>query len=219
MMVLFPKTWFDSHWPVWTARFLWFLSRLVRTKVIGFDRSKQFPASLFAHWHGDELVLLPCFSYLGISLLVSHSKDGEIMARAARTLGYRVTRGSSSRGAVGGLLALMKEVRGGHNTALAIDGPRGPRGVCKPGIVRLAQKTGAPLFPMGVASSRKFVFKKTWNKVYLPLPFSRQVIFLLEPIFFSGKADPDEMEALCRHVEEELRHAQQEAQRVLDDRH
>ena len=141
------------------------------------------------------------------------------MARAARTLGYRVTRGSSSRGAVGGLLALMKEVRGGHNTALAVDGPRGPRGVCKPGIARLAQKTGAPLFPMGVASSRKFVFKKTWNKVYLPLPFSRQVIFLLEPIFFSGKADPDEMEALCRHVEEELRHAQQEAQRVLDDRH
>ena len=141
------------------------------------------------------------------------------MATAARTLGYRVTRGSSSRGAVGGLLALLKEVRAGHNTALAVDGPRGPRGVCKPGIVRLAQKTGAPLFPMGVASSRKFVFEKTWNKVYLPLPFSRQVIYLAEPLYFPEKADPEEMEALCRHVEEELRHAHQEAQRVLEGWH
>jgi lysophospholipid acyltransferase (LPLAT)-like uncharacterized protein len=218
-MALFRKTWFNSHWPVWAARFLWFLSRLVRTKIIGFDRSKQFRVSLFAHWHGDELVHLPCFSNRGISLLVSHSKDGEIMATAARALGYRVTRGSSSRGAVGGLLALLKEVRAGHNTALAVDGPRGPRGVCKPGIVRLAQKTGAPLFPMGVAASRKFIFKKTWNKVYLPLPFSRQVIYLTEPLYFSEKVNPEEMDALCRHVEKQLHRAQQEAQRVLESWH
>ena len=138
------------------------------------------------------------------------------MATAARALGYRVTRGSSSRGAVGGLLALLKEVRAGHNTAVTVDGPRGPRGVCKPGIVRLAQKTGAPLFPMGVAASRKFVFKKTWNKVYLPLPFSRQVIYLTEPLYFPEKINPEEMNALCRRVEEELGHAQQEAQRVLE---
>ena len=218
-MAPFRKKWLDSHWPVWAARFLWFLSRLVRTKIIGFNRSKQFPVSLFAHWHGDELVHLPCFSNRGISLLVSHSKDGEIMATAARTLGYRVTRGSSSRGAVGGLLALLKEVRAGHNTALAVDGPRGPRGVCKPGIVRLAQKTGAPLFPMGVASSRKFVFKKTWNKVYLPLPFSRQVIYLTDPLHFPKKTNTEEMEAFCRLVEQGLDHAQQEAQRVLEDWH
>ena len=141
------------------------------------------------------------------------------MATAARALGYRVTRGSSSRGAVGGLLALLKEVRAGHNTALAVDGPRGPRGVCKPGIVRLAQKTGAPLFPMGVAASQKFVFKKTWNQVYLPLPFSRQVIYLTEPLCFSEKANPEEMDALCSHVEEELHRAQQEAQRVLESWH
>jgi lysophospholipid acyltransferase (LPLAT)-like uncharacterized protein len=141
------------------------------------------------------------------------------MATAARTLGYRVTRGSSSRGAVGGLLALLKEVRAGHNTALAVDGPRGPRGVCKPGIVRLAQKTGAPLFPMGVASSRKFVFKKTWNKVYLPLPFSRQVIYLTEPLHFPEKTNTEEMEALCRLVEQGLAHAQREAQKVLENWH
>jgi lysophospholipid acyltransferase (LPLAT)-like uncharacterized protein len=72
---------------------------------------------------------------------------------------------------------------------------------------------------MGVASSRRFVFKKTWNKVYLPLPFSRQVIYLVEPLYFPKKGNPEEMEILCRLVEQGLGHAQQEAQRVLESWH
>ncbi len=171
-----------------------------------------------AHWHGDELALVSRFGSLGLTILVSHSKDGEIMARATRSLGYRVTRGSSSRGAVGGLLALIKAVRDGHNVVLAVDGPKGPRGVCKPGIVRVVQKAGVPLFPVGVASTRRFVFKKTWNQVYLPLPFSRQVIFIDKPIYFPKKASAEEMDHHCRRVEEGLRTAHKKAKSALKNR-
>ncbi len=193
------------------------LSRLVQTRLVGVEQIRGIPCGV-AHWHGDELALTPRFGHLAPTILVSHSKDGEIMARATRALGYRVTRGSSTRGAVGGLIALIKAVREGHVVVLAVDGPQGPRGVCKPGIIRIVQKTGAPLFPVGVAVSHRFVFKKTWNQAYLPLPFSRQVIFMDKPISFSGTCGTKEMDHHCRQVEEALQEAHEKAKRVLEGR-
>jgi len=217
MTISFHKQWLDERWPVWAANVLKFLSSLVRTELIGMDQGQGLVCGV-AHWHGDELALVSRFGNLGLTILVSHSKDGEIMARATRALGYRVTRGSSTRGAVGGLLALIKAVRDGHNVVLAVDGPKGPRGVCKPGIIRVVQKAGVPLFPVGVASTRRFVFKKTWNQVYLPLPFSRQVIFIDKPIYFPKKASPEEMNHHCRRVEEGLRAAHKKAKSALKNR-
>ncbi|MEW6267035.1 MAG: lysophospholipid acyltransferase family protein [Thermodesulfobacteriota bacterium] len=211
------KTWLDQRWPIWAARLLAFWSRLIRTRVAGQEETGRYPTVAYAHWHGDELALITRFGYLKVAILVSHSRDGEHMARAAASLGYRVTRGSSTRGAVGGLVALIREVKAGHSAVLAVDGPQGPRGVCKPGIVRLAQKTGVPLFPVGVAGTRRLVFKKSWNQAYLPLPFSRQVIFFGPPLFFPLSEVAEEMTDCCRRVEEALRSAREEAARILSD--
>lgn len=213
MTTSFYRQWFDKHWPVWGANVFKFSSGLVRTRLVGVEQT-QIRCGV-AHWHGDELALVPRFGHLTPTILVSHSKDGEIMARGARTLGYRVTRGSSTRGAVGGLIALIRAVKEGDTVVLAVDGPQGPRGVCKPGIIRLVQKTGVPLFPVGVATTHRFVFKKTWNQVYLPLPFSRQVIFVDKPISFPKKAGQEEMDRYCRRVEESLRAAHEKAVMVL----
>ena len=166
--------------------------------MIGAEQVRGLRAYSVAHWHGDELALLPRFGSLGLTLLVSQSKDGARMARAAQFFGYKITRGSSTRGAVGGLLALMKALRSGDPVVLAVDGPQGPRGVCKPGIVRLSQKTGVPLFPIGVAARPRYVFKKTWNQVYLPLPFGRQVVFVDKPLYFPVTNNNEAIEAQCR---------------------
>lgn len=211
----FLRRWLADRWPAWAARFLFVWSKLVRTRLIGMEQAERFPGACFAHWHGDEIALLPVGGRMGVTILVSRSRDGEKMARAARTLGFRVVRGSSGRGGVGGLLSMMKAAREGHHVVLAVDGPRGPRGVCKPGIVRLAQKTGVPLFPAGVAVSRRFVFKKSWNQVYLPLPFSRQVILIGDPIHFPKEASDEEMNLFCRQVEEALRRAAAGAEEAL----
>lgn len=211
----FYENWLEDHWPAWAARFMKSYARLVRTRIVGAHQTESVPVFSVAHWHGDEIALLPRFGYLGLTVLVSHSKDGQSMAHAAQTLGYRVTRGSSTRGAVGGLLALIRALRAGNSVVLAVDGPQGPKGVCKPGIVRLAQKTGVPLFPVGVAVSRKFVFKKTWNKVYLPLPFARQVVFVGRPLNFSSADGDQDIDPYCRQVEESLRQAHNHAERLL----
>ena len=215
MTTSFYRQWFERHWPVWGANVLKFSSGLVRTRVIGLEQVEGIPCGV-AHWHGDELALVPRSGHLTPTILVSHSKDGEIMARGTRALGYRVIRGSSTRGAVGGLIALIRAVREGYMVVLAVDGPQGPRGVCKPGIIRIVQKTGVPLFPVGVATTHRFVFKKTWNQVYLPLPFSRQVVFMDKPISFPKKAGPEEMEGYCRQVEQSLRTAHEKAVMILE---
>jgi lysophospholipid acyltransferase (LPLAT)-like uncharacterized protein len=202
--------------PVPAARLLRALARLVRTRMVGQDQIRQLAQVNFAHWHGDELALLPRFGTLNAAILVSHSKDGEIMARGARYLGYHVVRGSSSRGAVGGMMALIKASREGHHASLAVDGPQGPRHVCKPGIVRLTQKAGVPLLPTGVAVSRTYVFQKAWNKTFLPLPFSRQVIFFGTPLTFGPEKDAQALEAGCRQVEAALHQAHERARQLLD---
>ena len=216
------KTYFkdrlDERWPVWAALTLRLMSRLVRTKTVGVEQTTKGPCGI-AHWHGDELALIPRFGHIGPTILVSHSKDGAIMAKGATALGYGVTRGSSTRGAVGGLLALIKAVRKGHAVVLAVDGPQGPRGVCKPGIVRVVQKSGAPLYPVGVAGSSRFVFKKSWNQAYLPLPFSRQVVWVDKPLYFPKKTDPSKIPEYCRRVERAIGDAQKKAEALLQRPH
>lgn len=214
MVKHYLKSRFDDHWPVWAAIALRFISRLVRTKAIGVEQTTRGPCGI-AHWHGDELALIPRFGHIGPTILVSHSKDGSIMAKGATALGYQVTRGSSSRGAVGGLLALIKAVRDGHAVVLAVDGPQGPRGICKPGIVRVVQKSGVPLFPVGVAGSNRFVFKKSWNQAYLPLPFSRQVVWIDKPLYFPKKTEASKIPEYCRRVEKAIGEAQKKAEALL----
>jgi len=209
------KNTLNRHTPTLAAWFLRMLARMVRTRMVGYDQIRQLGQVNLAHWHGDELTLLPRFTDLNLALLVSHSKDGEMMTRGARFLGYHVVRGSSSRGAVGGMMALIKASRQGYHASLAVDGPQGPRHVCKPGIVRLTQKAGVPLLPIGAAVSRADVFQKAWNKTYLPLPFSRQVIFLGPPLSFGPEKDSQTLETYCRQVEAALHKAHDEARQIL----
>jgi lysophospholipid acyltransferase (LPLAT)-like uncharacterized protein len=209
------KHYLRKHMPVTAARILWLASRLVRTRIVGFDQVQRLHQVNFAHWHGDELALLPWFGKTNAALLVSHSKDGEMMAAGARHLGYHVVRGSSTRGAVGGMLALLKASRQGHHAVLAVDGPQGPRFVCKPGIVRLTQKSGVPLLPVGVAVTRRYTFAKSWNKAYLPLPFACQVLYFSEPLYLGPEKSGAAMDAYCRTVEDALRTAHRNAQESL----
>lgn len=204
----------EPRWPIWAARFLRAWSLLVRTRVLGLDGLPHTRPFTVAHWHEDHMILLPRFGSLGLTTLVSQSRDGERMARAAHYLGYRITRGSSTRGAVGGLLALLRALRKGQDVVLAVDGPQGPKGVCKPGIVTLAQKSGAPLFPVGVAATPKIVFKRSWDQVYLPFPFGRQVFVVAPPLWITKEAGAD-VENQCRRVEEALRQARLRAQAIL----
>lgn len=137
--------------------------------------------------HGELLPLLACHRGLRAQVLVSWSPDGELLAGVLTRWGMRVARGSSSRGGAEGLAQLERGLAEGWSAVLAVDGPRGPAGVPKPGALRLAQATGAPVLALR-ARSRPVLRLRTWDAMELPLPFARVEIALtpLEPGLSQG---------------------------------
>lgn len=198
------------------AAFIYFVYHLtLRIKVdnapefihgCGGRRHKPHDPILAAHWHGDELVFIGWWAFKKMAVMVSHSKDGDLMTGALTTLGYQVLRGSSSRGAEAGFLSLLRAVKGGaSSTSLAVDGPKGPRHKVKPGIVKLAQLSGLPVYPVVVLSDQKFVFRKSWNQTYLPLPFSKVTIRWGSPFNLPKKITKEELEIESLRLEEQLK--------------
>jgi lysophospholipid acyltransferase (LPLAT)-like uncharacterized protein len=111
------------------------------------------------------------------NVLVSHSRDGAAMARFLEFMGFHVSRGSSSRGAVSGFLGLLKSIKRSRDpeklVTLAVDGPRGPRRRAKNGIFKLAEVLDGEILSVSISADRAWVFKRSWSKAFLPKPFAR----------------------------------------------
>ncbi|MGL4209511.1 MAG: lysophospholipid acyltransferase family protein [Candidatus Adiutrix sp.] len=179
---------FFLNWPKLAGYMLKFLAKLIKVRIYGEPDVAKIGAAIFAHWHCEDLSMLPHFGYSKATILISPSADGSILSSAVSVMGYKTTRGSSSKGALGGLMALKKCLQNGQNVILAVDGPRGPRLVAKPGALYLAAKTGAPIYACASAGSREYVFKKSWNRTRLQLPFSKLVVVFSPPIIVPPEA-------------------------------
>jgi lysophospholipid acyltransferase (LPLAT)-like uncharacterized protein len=137
------------------------------------DMDKRF---LLAFFHQDELSIIPYLPNNNISVLISQSRDGQIMTNNALYFGYVPVRGSSSRGAVGGFMAAYKKVKQGHKFAMAVDGPRGPIYKVKEGLPSISQRLEVPILPIRLYPKNFFLFKKAWNQAKLPFPFSKIIV-------------------------------------------
>lgn len=136
---------------------------------------------LWLFWH-NRVFLVPYLwrkyvpSRFGV-VLTSASKDGELIARTLARFGAGAVRGSTSRRSRAALVKLVERVRAGDDVAFTPDGPRGPRYEMQPGVVKIAQLTGAPVFPVHVRYSKAWELK-TWDGFRIPVPFSRvDVVF------------------------------------------
>ncbi|MBU1740142.1 MAG: DUF374 domain-containing protein [Proteobacteria bacterium] len=210
----FYKRWLEDRYPVWLAQGYAWLARSWRARVLGLEGLTRHPVNVLAMWHHDELATLPILVRQDLTVLISQSRDGDLIAKGATSLGYRAERGSSSRGAVKGLVAMMKAAREGFSTIFTVDGLNGPARVVKPGVIRVAQKSGLPILPFGVVAERKFIFDQAWNKVYVPYPLSRVVLAFGEPTFLPPRGDQDE---LCLRVATEIDACRDRARAALAD--
>jgi hypothetical protein len=130
---------------------------------------------VFALWHHTLLPLLWWHRHRGITLLVSAHRDGELVARAAARMGYRLARGSSTRGGATGYRGLLRTLAAGAVVAVTPDGPAGPAGVVKPGVVRVAHRAGAPVLPVTARVDRSWRLR-SWDRLLVPRPFARIVV-------------------------------------------
>jgi lysophospholipid acyltransferase (LPLAT)-like uncharacterized protein len=173
---------------------------------------------LMVFWHGRAIMLPFIYEGPGASIMNSTHRDGEIVTRVLTRFGIESTRGSSTRGAVAGMLGLVRAHRRGRDLALIPDGPKGPAGVAKGGAAELALATGAPLFPMAVSCSRGWRLP-TWDRLLLPRPFASMVLVVGEPLVApagdgQGAARTARREALRAELELRLRQVTREADRL-----
>ncbi len=171
---------------------------------------------VYAHWHGDELLMIGGYIRSGMAIMASWSRDGSLMKRVLSLLGYRVVRGSSTRGGAAGLKGLIDAVtKEQRDASLAVDGPRGPIYKVKPGVIKLAQQTGRPLVAAASAANRSYIFKKAWNRCYLPLPASKCVIVFGAPRNISKESTEEELEKVRIDLEHEMIQLQGIAEKAL----
>lgn len=181
----------------WRVRFL-------NPGVVDGMRARNEP---FIHilWHGHLLPLLWAHRQRGIAVMISEHRDGEMIARVAQSIGYRLVRGSTSRGAARALLAASREVDAGHCVALTVDGPRGPAKVVAPGALVIAQRTGAPMVPTAVSATRAWRLK-SWDRFMIPKPFARVLVAYGAPITIAADS-PREAAARVDAVHDALESA------------
>jgi lysophospholipid acyltransferase (LPLAT)-like uncharacterized protein len=166
--------------------------------VTGHDQVDRLHAEripiVYAIWHGGLLPALWRHRGESMTLLVSRHRDGGKLAAAVGRWGYRVVRGSSTRGGAGGLLALVRVLQNGGDVALTPDGPHGPARVAKAGAVAAAQRAGAAIVPL--ATSASFAWRPgSWDRFLVPRPFARVRVVYEEP-FTVGPGRPALAEGL-----------------------
>jgi lysophospholipid acyltransferase (LPLAT)-like uncharacterized protein len=124
-----------------------------------------------AFLHGDLLPMVALHRHQGLVGLASRSRDGALVAAVLGALGYPVIRGSSSSEGAAALRAAKHVITLGQSPAFAVDGPRGPASIVKPGAEALARRAGVPVV-YGVAAARG-VRLHTWDHFLVPWPFAR----------------------------------------------
>lgn len=159
--------------------FLNVLARTWRIRVVNGEYVRDLRRAgqtfIFALWHGQLLPLLWHHREEGVLVLISEHRDGELVARAARSLGYGLIRGSSTRGAERALISLVRELQAGHEVAVTPDGPRGPAATFAAGALVAAQRSDSFILPIAASADRAWRLR-SWDRFMIPKPFARVTV-------------------------------------------
>ena len=144
-------------------------------------------------WHCCIIHSAYIFRDMGIRVMSSNSYDGEYTGRIIEKLGFVAVKGSSSRNAVRALLGLRRALVAGWSVSFTLDGPRGPLHKVKPGPVALGRASGVALTTYHAAVDKGIVLN-TWDKLVIPLPFSRVLVRVGSLIRVPADAPDEELE-------------------------
>ncbi len=144
---------------------------------------------IYAFWHQRQAFFTVTHRGDAVSILISRSRDGDMIADTIRLCGVASVRGSSTRGASGAVRALMEALGSGLDVGITPDGPKGPAREVKDGVLFLARKLGLPILPITNAQSHKIVLRRAWDRFHIPLPFGRGAVVYGEPLFVGPDDD------------------------------
>ena len=206
----------------WYLRLVWQTSRVTYEPAELYEKV-EMPA-IIAMWHGQHF-LTPFIKRNDeqhrAKVLISRHRDGEVNARTAERLGIGTIRGSGAhngefqrKGGAGAFAEMLNALNEGYNIALTADVPKVAR-IAGPGIVKLAQHSGRPIYAIAIASSRRIEFNN-WDRTAFNLPFSRIAVVAIEAIHVASDADDSALESARRTLENNLNRATARAYDIVD---
>jgi lysophospholipid acyltransferase (LPLAT)-like uncharacterized protein len=200
----------------WLGRAIYCLARLVlvtlRIEFENGDRLQPSQGTIYVTWHGRTLIPALTMRERGWWALISLSRDGEIQNNFFQLLGFQTTRGSTGRGGIRGALAMARRVKEGGVLVMTPDGPRGPTHKVQLGVILIAEKSGAPIIPVGISANRRWLMK-SWDSYMLPKPFSRAYFLVGEPITIPPNLDETGRNHYAAQVEVAINRLECEAER------
>ncbi len=176
------------------------------------DKVKPHLPVIASVWHGQH-ILLPAIPFgLRGAVMISRSLDGEVTARVAEAFGAKTIRASGGRdrsrtlkkGGMAGFLEMLRALEEGDNVMQTADIPKGTPRRVGPGIIALAKRSGRPIIPLAVASSRRRVVKGAWDRATFNLPFGRSSLVVGGALNVPPDADEEMLEKARQQLEAEM---------------
>ena len=168
-------------------------------------RAYPFPGKLFALAERDAIALAGIIVDEGFTALAARGRDGDRAAAALEAIGCRVVRGASGRGGAPALRRLAEIFESSDSPGgIVVDGPLGPPGVPKPGILWCARETGRGIVPLGAAARPRIVFRRSWSEIYVPMPGARISVVCGETLFVPRGTPDTELPALSDELARRL---------------
>jgi lysophospholipid acyltransferase (LPLAT)-like uncharacterized protein len=208
-------------------RLVWFTNRLILEPAGLYEAVGPQQPVIIAMWHGQHFMVPFLRRGHRVKVLISRHRDGEINAYAAERLGVGTVRGSGAvrgpqdrgvrfdlKGGVGAFKSMLTALAEGYNMALTADVPKRAR-VAGLGIVKLAQVSRRPIYPVAVVTSRR-VMLKNWDRSAVNLPLGRIAIVSTDPIVVPPDADDDTMEQYRLLVQQRLDWVHERAYGIVD---
>lgn len=203
-------------------RLVWNTSRIVRDPPYMYEEV-EMPA-IIVFWHGQHF-LAPFIKRNNAAhrtkTLISRHRDGEINARAAQKLGIETIRGSGAhngefhrKGGMTAFTQMLDALNEGYNVALTADVPKVSR-VCGMGVIKLAQHSQRPIYPIAIASSRRIELDN-WDKSAINLPFSRIAFCGCGPFRVPAEPGAAALEAKRLEIETALNTMTERATAIAD---
>lgn len=180
------------------------LYRTLNITIVGKDqvleRQRLSQGYILGIWHCNVLLSPIIERDTGTMVMVSTSRDGDIISGVVAKLGNVPVRGSSSKGGRRALSEMVSRLRGGQCAAITPDGPLGPYMKLKSGVVAMAQRAGVPIIPLHYEADQPWRLS-SWDRQAIPRPFSRLFVRYGTPVTIAKDLSPMDFDRAVVAVE------------------
>ncbi|MEL7486125.1 MAG: lysophospholipid acyltransferase family protein [Pseudomonadota bacterium] len=196
-------------------------------RVVGIEHvdapAKEGRGAVLAFWHA-RLLMAPTVrrrTSARVFMLISNHRDGDVIADAVAPFGVEFIRGSAAnpkkrfkdKSGASALVQMIAALEDGGIVGLTPDGPRGPAQEVQPGVARVSRLADVAVLPASYATSRGLRLN-TWDRFWLPLPFSRGV-YVVEPALSPPRSESaDDIAAFSESLKSAIDRATERATRL-----